>query len=202
MKDESKVIYAVQGKHSHVEEEIKIQVSDISSMLNKIRKIAKYSRTLYIRDIIYGTEDKKKIRLRIQDNFEFQSLNAIYKYKVSIQDGIKKEIEEIIYKGNSKDEALAMISLQGTFKEENSYEKTRHIFLDENHTEITIDIYPYGCWMEIEGKPQDIHKAAASLGCTPKDYITSGADDLYLEWIKRHNLPEMWDVRFGLTGKK
>lgn len=202
LKDESKVIYVVQREHSQIEEEIKIQVSDISSILNKVRKIAKYSRTLYIRDIIYGTEDKKKIRLRIQDNFEFQSLNAIYKYKVSIQDGIKKEIEEIIYKGNSKDEALAMISLQGTFKEENSYEKTRHIFLDENHTEITIDIYPYGCWMEIEGKPQDIHKAAASLGCTPKDYITSGADDLYLEWIKRHNLPEMWDVRFGLTGKK
>jgi len=189
-------------ENSSVEEEIKIRVSDVPSILNKIRNVSKYSRTEYIRDIIYGADDKKKIRLRIQDNFEFQSLNAIYKYKVSVQDGIKKEIEEIIYKGNSKEEALSMISLQGNFKEENSYEKIRIIFFDEHNTEITLDIYPYGCWIEIEGKPKDIHRVASGLGYTPKDYITAGADDLYLEWIKKHNLPEMWDVRFGLTGKK
>lgn len=203
LEDESKVIYVVQREHSHTEQEIKLPVTDISTTLAKIRRVATYSRTEYIRDVIYGnTTDKRKIRLRVHDNFEFQTLNATHKYKVSVEEGIKKEVEETVYRGNSTEEALAMISLQGDFKEENSYEKMRVIFLDKHGTEITIDTYPYGCWVEIEGKPEDIHRLAHSLGFSPKDYMSVGADDLYLEWIKKYNLPEMWDVRFGLSGKK
>src|SRR3989338_7105468 len=151
LEDGKKVVYVVQRDHFHTEQEIKLSVSDISSVLKKIRKIASYSRTEYIRDIIYGRkEDKKKIRLRILDNFEFQSINATNKYRVSIENGVKKEIEEIVYKGNCFDEAFAMISLQGDFIEENSYEKIRVLFVDKTSSEITLDLYPFGCWIEIE----------------------------------------------------
>lgn len=186
-----------------IEKEIKLEIHDISTSLQKIREVAKYVRTQYIRDVIYGIkDDKKKIRLRIEDNFETQSVDATHKYKVAVDEGIKKEIEEIVYKGNSLKDALEMIHLQGDFVEENSYEKTRVLFMDQHDTEITIDMYPYGTWIEIEGEPERIHHIAGKLGHSQKDYVDSSADDLYLAWIKKHNLPEQWDVRFGLKGKK
>lgn len=203
LKDGLKVIYVIQREHTYTEEEIKLPVSNISSTLEAIRKISRYVKTEYIRDIIYGNkEEKKKIRLRISDNFEFQSINATHKYKVSIQDGVRKEIEELIYKGSSYDEAVSIISIQGKFVEENSYEKMRILFTDNNDTEITLDVYPFGVWLEIEGEKDCIHEVAQKLGFSKKDYESAGADDLYLSWIKKHNLPEMWDVRFGLSGKK
>ena len=76
------------------------------------------------------------------------------------------------------------------------------IFAGPNDTEITLDIYPYGAWVEVEGEPSKIHEVAKKLGFAQKDYIDASADDLYLKWIKKHNLPEMWDVRFGLSGSK
>ena len=186
-----------------MEEEIKLAVHDIPVILLKIRSVAKYVRTEYLRDVIYGVSgEKKKIRLRVQDNFEFRLVDATHKYKIAVEDGIKKEIEEILYKGNSCENALKIISSQGSFVEENSYEKTRVIFAGSHNTEITLDIYPYGAWIEIEGESSSIHKVAKQLGFTQKDYIETSADDLYLAWIKKHNLPEMWDVRFGLGGTK
>ncbi|MCX6787524.1 MAG: hypothetical protein NTY93_03350 [Candidatus Kaiserbacteria bacterium] len=172
-------------------------------MLSKIRSVAKYVRTEYVRDVIYGiSDDKKKIRLRTQDNFEFRLVDATHKYKIAVEEGIRKEIEETLYKGDSCEDALKIISSHGDFVEENSYEKTRVIFAGPHHTEITLDIYPYGAWVEIEGESSSIHEVAKRLGFTQKDYIETSADDLYLAWIKKHNLPEMWDVRFGLNGSE
>lgn len=190
-------------QNSKIEREIKLEVRDISATLSKIRSLAKYTRTEYIRDVIYGrNDDKKKIRMRTRDNFECPHIDVTYKYKVAVEQNIKKEIEETLYGGNSHEDALSTISSQGNFVEENSYEKTRILFTDAQDTEITMDIYPYGVWVEIEGEPARIHAIAKQLGFTKKDYIESGADNLYLDWVKRHSLPEMWDVRFGLTGKK
>lgn len=202
--DGSKVIYVSQ-RDSKTEEEIKVLFPDMETALRKIRTVAKYVRTLYIRDVIYGIPDepeKKKIRLRYEDNFEHVSVDATYKYKVSVDGGIKKEIEETIYKGPLLDDAVRSIQGQGAFIEENSYEKIRVLFTDKNETEYTVDVYPYGALVEIEGKPVDIHAAASKLGFSPRDYVLESADELYLAWIKKHGLPEQWDVRFGLTGKK
>jgi len=202
LEDGTKVIYVVQRDGPKLEEEIKLVVLDIPAMLGKIRSTAKYVRTEYLRDVIYGKSDeKKKIRLRTQDNFEFRLVDATCKYRMTVEEGIKKEIEETLYKGNSCEDALQIISAKG-FAEENSYEKTRVIFAGPRNTEITLDIYPYGAWVEVEGESSAIHEVAKKLGFTQKDYIETGADDLYLDWIKKHNLPEMWDVRFGLNGVK
>jgi hypothetical protein len=202
LNDGSKVIYVIQRENHKIEKEIKLIVSDISMALERVRSIAKYLRTEYIRDVIYGISgDNKKIRLRISDNFEYCSFDATHKYKVSLEEGVKKEVEEIIYKGNSLKEAEHMIKMQGDFKEENSYEKARVLFMSGD-TEITLDIYPFGVWLEIEGDIAKIHHLAEKMGFSKKDYITDSADDIYLKWIKSNNLKEQWDVRFGLTGNK
>jgi len=202
LEDGGKVIYVSKRERSKTEEEIKLFVSNIATALEKIRRVGKYVRTEYIRDTIYGESGKdKKIRLRIEDNFEYVAVNATIKTRDSVQNGIKREIEETVYKGPSAEEAISTIKMLGDFKEENSYEKIRVIFIAET-AEITVDIYPFGCWIEIEDEPEKIHRIAQTIGFSKKDYVSAGADDLYLEWIKSHGLPEQWDVRFGLEDKK
>ena len=53
----------MEQKEGEIEKEVKFTIADISAMLKKIRKVAKFSRSEYIRDTIYGMEgEKKKIR--------------------------------------------------------------------------------------------------------------------------------------------
>lgn len=203
LSDGKKVIYVLHRDSRSIETEIKLQVKDMASSINKVRTIANFIGTYYIRDIIYGAgEGEKKIRLRIQDNFNFQTIEATRKYKVDIVQNIKKEIEETVYKGEMFEDALRSIEKQGLYKEENSYEKIRVKFVDKLQTEITFDIYPFGTWIEVEGHIENIHMVAKELGFKESEYINDSADDLYLTWIKKYSLLEQWDVRFGLTGIK
>lgn len=148
-----------------IEKEIKFEVKDIISTLNTIRDVASFSRTEYIRDIIFGTkEGKKKIRMRITDNFLVPSIEVIYKNRARKKEqGVKVEIEEMLYKGNNVEDAMKAIKKQGDFSEENSYEKMRVIYLADE-AEITLDVYPYGVWIEIEGEEDAIWKLAKKWG--------------------------------------
>ena len=195
----------MQRDHSNTEEEIKLPVENISDALNNIRLVGTYSRTEYIRDTVYGnklSKEDKKIRLRISDNLEYSLVEATRKYRITENSEVKREIEETIYKGSSEDEAKSMIELQGDFVEENSYEKIRVHFSANGEVDITLDIYPYGAVIEVEGKEEKVKSIASKMGYTKKDYILDSADDLYLKWIKENKLAEQWDVRFGLNGKR
>jgi adenylate cyclase class IV len=203
LEDGKKVIY-VKQRDIKIEKEIKFPVNDVNTILEKINKenVAKFFKTEYIRDIIYGsTNNNRKIRLRLQNNFENLLVEAIYKHKIEDADNAKVEVEEIIYKGNQIKDALIAIKNQGDFKEENSYEKIRSVFLGDK-VEITLDIYPFGIWLEIEGEVEKIWEVAEKLGYKKEDGSSLNADELYLQWSKKHGLKEFWDVRFGLTGKK
>jgi len=189
---------------TNIEKEVKFEVLDINSTIEKILKVAKHSDTRYIRDIIYGAIDhKSKVRIRIENNFKKVSVEAIFKYKAKCEDDdcLKIEVEEEIYHGDSLKDALIEIKKHGKFKEENSYEKTRIIYVTKK-AEITLDIYPYGVWIEIEAEPKEIWELARKLGFSKKQAISKNADELYLDWNKKVGLKEMWDVRFGLKGKK
>jgi len=200
--NKNKVLYVknreyVKDRDTKVEKEVKFLVKDIPSTLNAVRRVARFSHVEYLRDVIYGLEGKKKIRLRVCDRFTEQSFNVMYKYKVVSEEGVKTEIEETLYDGNSLNEALEAIGKQGEFKEENSYEKIRAVYLD-NKISITLDVYPYGVWVEIEGATGDIWSVANKLGYSKEDSVTKNADELYVEWNKEKRLEELWDVRFGL----
>ncbi|GIW65895.1 MAG: hypothetical protein KatS3mg094_414 [Candidatus Parcubacteria bacterium] len=190
-----------EDRNIKIEKEAKFKVDDITQSLANIRQIAKFSYVEYIRDIIYGDkESNKKIRLRIKDDFRGVLLNVTYKHKIDSSGGIKSEIEEIIYNGSNINEALEVIKEKGEFKEENSYEKIRVVY-EVQDVEITLDIYPYGAWIEIEGDPKNIWEVAEKLGYSQKDAITKNADELYIEWNKKTGLKELWHVRFGLSEK-
>jgi hypothetical protein len=68
---------------------------------------------------------KRKNRLRIADACEHVQIEATHKYKVSAEDGdVRREIEKIVYREANIEDALTIIKLQGSFEEENSYEKS------------------------------------------------------------------------------
>ena len=52
--DGSKVIYTMRHKNVKTELEIKLEIPDIASTLTKLRTLATYSKTEYLRDVIYG----------------------------------------------------------------------------------------------------------------------------------------------------
>lgn len=201
LENSRKTIY-VKHREIKVEKEVKFKVKDINSTIEKINKadIVNFSKTEYVRDVIYGSDqDSRKIRFRIQNNFQNHYVEVLFKNKVAYyDDGIKREVEETIYKGDKIREALSAIKEQGDFKEENSYEKIRCTYLG-NKVEVTLDIYPYGVWIEIEGDSKEIWDVAKKLGYEQKDAITINADELYLEWNKKKRLKELFDVRFGLN---
>lgn len=182
---------------SEIETEIKLPIKDMVETLRRLRGIATYSHTEYVRDVIYGAEGKKKIRLRYRDALNQLLVEATRKYKVPSEDGTKKEVEEEIYSGRSPEDAIFAIQSQG-YREENSYEKIRIVYLKGASVIVTVDIYPFGSWLEIEGKTEDIWPVAEYLGYGKEEVCTQNADECYLEWTKKAGLPELWDVRFGL----
>ncbi len=191
---------------SKTEIEIKLPVKDIVSTLRKIRELATYSHSEYIRDVIYGLKGvkDKKIRLRYSDSLYKLNIEAIYKGRAGLKKNGKEskekiEIEKHIYSGNSPIEALSSIMIEGKYKEENSYEKMRVVFIHQEVL-ITLDIYPYGNWLEIESESKRaIWSIAKQLGYAKGDAITDNADELYLKWNKKAKHKELWDVRFGLN---
>lgn len=192
---------------SKTEIEIKLPVKDIVMTLRKIREISAYSHTEYIRDVIYGLKGvkDKKIRLRYCDCLSKLSIEAIYKGRSGLRKSMKSksrekiEIEKHVYSGDSPIDAISSVMAEGDYKEENSYEKTRFIF---THPKVllTVDIYPYGAWIEIESESKRaIWDVARQLGYKEKDAITDNADELHLKWNKLAKHEELWDVRFGLN---
>jgi adenylate cyclase class IV len=196
--DGKKTIHMDRRK-THVEKEAKFAVTDIAAVLPKLRAQCVYSRTEYIKDVIWGSaDDTRKIRLRVTDAFGARRVEAIRKYRVQGEAGLKTEVEEFVYAGESREDAVAAIQNQGAYKEENSYEKIRVVYAC-GEAEVTLDIYPFGAWIEIEGIPAKIWDVAEKLGYKKDQAVDSGADDLYVAWNAGLGLKESWDVRFGLN---
>jgi adenylate cyclase class IV len=191
----------VSRKEGAVEREAKFEVRDIGEMTEKLRGVAKHLRTEYLRDTIYGCEGPGKIRLRTKDSFGRVSYEAMRKTPTGTESGMKNEVEEILYAGTKRTDALEAIAKSGGRGEENGYEKIRATYACRG-TEISLDIYPFGCWLEVEGEPNRVWEVANLLGFDRTKASAENADNLFLAWARQWKLPEFWDVRFGLTGAK
>jgi len=203
LKEGKKVIYVTNRTDSSnnlkrkTEVETKFFVGDVMGMLGQLRNVATYVKTEYLRDVIYNFEEKR-IRLRVHELFNKREVNAIYKYRIAGHDGLKTEIEETVYEGENTEEALLAISKHGNFEKANSYEKIRITYMKDGGTELTLDIYPYGAWLEIEATKEKIWEVAALLGFKKENAIVENADELYDAWCRKNGLDILWDVRFGV----
>lgn len=204
IKDGKKVIYVPLADREDsslhkkdIEVETKFLIDDISATLGKLANAACYKGCEYIRDTIYNLDDAR-LRLRVKNSFEKKEIEAMFKHRVGGSDSLKIEIEELVYKGDKLEEAMKKIKSLGKFVEYNSYEKIRLNYeISEPHSHVTLDIYPYGAWLEIEGNEIAIWKNAEKLDFKKEKSTGKNADELYEEWCRKNKVDILWDIRFG-----
>src|SRR5271170_275505 len=94
---------------------------------------------------------------------------------------IRSEREQVVTK-SSRQYAKALIALgfRPTFR----YDKFRTTFRLPN-LHLDLDETPAGTFLELEGSPRAIDRAARSLGFTKKDYLRSTYWDLYVTHCRR-----------------
>jgi adenylate cyclase, class 2 len=110
---------------------------------------------------------------------------------------VRDEIEVQVTDGKALTRILEGLGLRAWFR----YEKFRTTFrLPEKQRWasgllIELDEAPIGTFVELEGPPRAIDRAAEALGYTSRDYITSNYFELYREQCRR-NRAKLGDMLF------
>lgn len=143
------------------------------------------------------TFEKEDARLRLRtktrnegsiiSDFEFT-----YKKRISIEKGIKKETE-LNYNFSSEQSSKNLIAI---FKiiglsERDSYERIRKTYAN-NNIQLTIDEFPFGYIIELEGQEDKILDYEKKLGMENYIHYEKSCDDVYKELC----------VKKGVTVKK
>lgn len=115
---------------------------------------------------------KKLLRLRREGGsalLTFKSpVEGSHTHKIRIED------ETVIDDPAALERILTGLGFRPSYR----YQKYRTIF-DLDGLEICLDETPLGCFLELEGEPQAIDRAAARLGFSPDRYIVESYRDLH-----------------------
>src|SRR5258706_561472 len=109
-----------------------------------------------------------------------------------------QEIETEISDAEQMRRILSALSLRPSFR----YEKfrTTYVLKDLHNLKIELDETPIGTFLELEGSPSAINRAAKLLGYIPSQYITQTYGALYIADSRRHGLKPA-NMLFSLTKK-
>jgi adenylate cyclase, class 2 len=137
-------------------------------------------------DTLFDTPDGRLRRERTALRVRRDGLQGIVTFKGPTQPGPVKTREEIETSVGSADLAeriVRALGFQPSFKSEKYREEYE---LDDVH--VTIDEAPIGIFVEIEGDPDHIERAARLMGRTPADYRLESYARLYADWCEAHGL--------------
>ena len=196
----NRVIYinssARNGKQ--IKKETKFKVSDLTTYLEKIRQHGNFTGVSYMHDEFWVSDDKPRIRLRKTDTFAGQAVEVSLKYRLSKEKQIRTEVVESLYRGDSVQEAVRTIREQGDYEPKNSYEKVAASY-SINSCEVSINIYPFGAYIELTGEETPLWKTIELLGLKKDEAIATNTDETYLEWNKKMGLKDLLHINFGLN---
>jgi adenylate cyclase, class 2 len=181
--------------------EIKLRVGDIASLVHKLGSIGATIRgRVFERNILYDTPDSDfrrrglLLRVRIETPAPSNQLpagprRAVLTFKappprhaprVSKRYKERLETELEIHHPTNWPKILRSLGLRPTFR----YEKYRSSFsLGTLH--VDLDETPAGTFLELEGSPAQIDRAARALGYAPGDYIQATYWDIYVADCRR-----------------
>jgi adenylate cyclase, class 2 len=171
------------------EVEIKVEVSDLSALEDRLRALGfdletpstHELNTLY--DTPAGKLRKSGQLLRLRQYGDKWTLT----HKARGRKGIHKtrqETETQVTDAGPMNAILLALGYQQSF----SYEKFRAEWSDaEGH--VVVDQTPIGNFAEIEGPPEWIDSTAERLGLDAKQYITKNYAELFQEWKRRTGSP-------------
>lgn len=168
-----------------IEKELKFKIDDLEGLVKKIGGVR--PEIFYCKDEIFGRGlgySKEKIRKRT----------------IISQKGIKTSYQgtKILKAKNkiSRTKEKNLVKIPAGFVCQNSYDKVRFLFKRLNY-EITIDIYAFGIFCEIEGQEKVIKQVAKKLGFNLKNNIKINIDALYCEWARKNKRKELYHWGFG-----
>jgi adenylate cyclase class 2 len=175
--------------------EIKLRVADILALVRRLRRIGATHRGRVLeRNTLYDTPDsdfrRRGLLLRIRNETPAPSKQlpagprrAVLTFKAPLprhapraskryKERLETELE--IHRPARWPKMLRSLGLRPTFR----YEKCRSAFrLGTLH--VDLDETPAGTFLELEGSPAQIDRAARALGYAPRDYIQATYWDIY-----------------------
>jgi adenylate cyclase class 2 len=185
--------------------EIKLRIKEIPKILRKIRSLSVQSRprvqeqnTLYDTPQSHLRRRDMLLRLRIETPAPHKTRSTRHERVILTAKAppqqpanqhpprykIRAEREQIVPK-TSRQWAAALVSLgfRPTFR----YDKFRTTFRLPN-LHVDLDETPAGTFLELEGKPRAIDRAAAALGFSKQAYLRSTYWDLYAADCRRRRI--------------
>jgi len=196
---------------SNNETEIKLRVTDVPALLRRLKKLKAqqiFTRTHEF-NTLYDTPKKnlhrqgQLIRVRVEQpasrasqKHEPPRTEAKLTYKGPAQNKsksartpgqprykVKEEFELTLSDGERMRRILSALGLRPSFL----YEKFRTTYVLKGHRDLKIefDETPIGTFLELEGSPAAINRAAKLLGYVPSQYITETYGGLYIAHSRR-----------------
>ncbi|MGH9639485.1 MAG: class IV adenylate cyclase, partial [Bryobacteraceae bacterium] len=178
--------------------EIKLRVTDIPAVIRRLRRLgASAEGRVRERNTLYDTPDGyfrrtgRLLRVRIEIPAASSAAKAgprkaLATFKAPAAPNSKSrykeklETETPIRRSEKWDRVLRSLGFRAGFQ----YEKYRSSFrLRQLH--VCLDETPIGAFLELEGSPEVIDRAARRLGYSPSDYIRGTYWDLYATGCKR-----------------
>lgn len=183
-----------------VNRETKFKITNIGECLDRLRQKGTFKGTSYVHDEFWVCKDKPRIRLRRTNTFTNNAIEVSLKYRLSKEQHIRTEVAESLYRGDSEDKASQVIAVQGKYEPKNSYEKVTAVY-EINNCCASLNLYPFGAYLEISGEELLIWKVAEMLSLQKDEAIGTNTDETYLNWNKKIGLSELLHIKFGLESK-
>jgi adenylate cyclase, class 2 len=192
--------------------EIKLRVSNLREIHKTLKRVRarEISPRTHERNTLYDTsaQDLRRrgrlIRIRVEHatgNSQTKQAQgrAVLTYKAPVRPSkagkraagpaprsrfkVKEEAEVSVTGADQMDRILRGLGLRPTFR----YEKYRTTYLLPaiKDLKIELDETPVGDYLELEGSPASIDRAASRLGYAPSDYIQATYGALYLAHCRR-----------------
>ncbi len=176
------------------------EIQTINNLLSGFRSLGKSFEYNIMFDNEQKTMDSVDARLRVRlisETRESQDkqIQLTYKRRLSVENGIKREEEvEVEFKTNA-DAFIKILNKMG-YKRTTSYERYRETFITTNHIKITLDEFPYGAVLEIEGTEEKLLVLERKLGLHKSNRFALSCDDLYHELCINEGIKPKKDIMF------
>jgi len=167
------------------ETEIKLKVTHVSGMLDKLKELGFVSAEgrKFEENWMFDFPDLKLRKNNSLLRLRKQGSTSMVTFKGPSERGsrykVREELECVVSDGEAVRQILVALGLQETFR----YQKWRTEFRSgqdpEGHT--LLDETPIGNYLELEGPPDWIDRNAARLGFSLEDYIVKSYVLLFLE---------------------
>lgn len=180
--------------------EMRFAVENLPSMLSELQSIGvRYIKTCYLNDSFWQkNKPDKTIRLRQITAKAQTTYEVSTKYRVSKKEHIRTTVNDILYRGDSYDNAISTIKIKDKkYHKIKDFEKIRMIYAF-NKVVIAIDMCPFGSFIKIAGDSTHVLEVAKRLRFKKDQSLTEPLDYIYEKWCGSLKIEKQCSVKFGL----